>query len=392
MATTNEVCYICDMENMFKANVLQVLPALEQGGVERGTVEMAAYLQQHGWQAHVVSCGGPLVPKLLETGAIHFAMPLKPRTPWHVVANVFRLVAYIKQHRILLVHARSRAPAWSAFIACKITGTPFVATFHGTYSHRNKIKRLYNSVMIYGKYTIAISQFIQQHIKNIYPKNRSIVTVVPRGVLAEEFNPGQVDNTFFPALCAEFGIPQNQPVILLPGRLTRWKGQHILLEALQQIKHMPWVAVLVGGAGKKQHYLAELQQMAFAGGIADRVFFVGNQQKMAELYAAASVVLSTSIEPEAFGRVAIEAQAMGKPVIATAHGGSLETVQDQKTGWLIPPGDAKMLAFALKEALKSPQLLEKMGEAAYIYVSSTYTTNKMCAGELAIYKQILGIS
>lgn len=380
------------MTKKLEINVLQVVPALEQGGVERGTLELGKYINSKGWKSFVASEGGRLVKQLETEGSTHIELPLKPRTPWNILFNAFKLAKTIDEHNIQIVHARSRAPAWSAYLACKFTNTPFVTTFHGTYSNHNAFKRWYNSVMLKGKHVIAISDFIHNHILSVYGTQNCEISVVPRGCDEDLFSIDTISKQAFTNIAKKYHISNDKPIILMPGRITRWKGQKVLLEALFHVRHLEWNAVFVGDAGKgKHHFLAELQQYALDKKLADRVYFVGNQQHMPELYAFSDIAISASTDPEAFGRVAIESQFMKTPIIASAHGGSLETVKNGETGWLVPPSDAKMLAQAIKEALQSPENLKKMGEAAYTWSHENFTTQKMCEGEFNAYKNVLGI-
>lgn len=369
--------------------VLQVTAALEQGGVERGTVEMAAFIAASGAESFVASQGGRMVDELLQQGSRHFRLPLARRNPVAILYSAVRLRKILSAEKIDLVHARSRAPAWAAYIACRLTGVPFVTTFHGTHRIQNRFKKYYNSVMVRGERVIAISRLIKQHVMENYAVTDERIDVAPRGFNPARFYPGAVDAARLRSLRETLRLADTVPVIALPGRLTRWKGQTLFLEALGKIAHLQWQAVIIGGEGKKSSYLDELKKLARAEGIADRVHFVGDQADIVPFYAVSDIVVSASTEPEAFGRVAVEAQAMAKPVVASAHGGSLETVRNGETGWLFRNRDSGDLADKLRTALSVGNDLENIGAQGRKWVEENYTIDKMCQAEWAAYSKII---
>ena len=372
--------------------ILQVTAALEQGGVERGTVEMAAFIVRQNAESFVASQGGRMVEELAIAGAHHLFLPLARRNPISILFSAYKLAAFIKKEKIDLVHARSRAPAWAAYLACKVTGVPFLTTFHGTHKIQNCLKKFYNSSMVKGQRVIAISQFIRQHIIENYKISDELIDIASRGFDPERFDPDvySVDQKI--ALRHKLGCGQDDFIIALPGRLTRWKGQVLFLTALAEIKHLPWKALLVGGAGAKTAYLDELKQKCIDFGIADRVTFCGNQHDIAPYYAISDLVVSTSTDPEAFGRVAVEAQAMATPVIASAHGGSLETVKDSETGWLFANNNVQDLVRCLEHALSGHVDLKQMGICGREWVNRNYTIDRMCNAEWLSYKKVLNIN
>ena len=370
-------------------NILQVTAALEQGGVERGTVEMATFIVEQGAKSFVASQGGRMVSELEAQGSYHFKLPLAQRNPFTILYSATQLKKIIREKDISLVHARSRAPAWAAYLASRAAGVPFVTTFHGTHRIQNIFKKKYNSIMVSGQRVIAISQFIRNHIIENYGIDDSLIDVAPRGFDPRKFYPGVVEDRQIQELRISLGLKDGVPVISLPGRLTRWKGQLVFLEALGEIADLPWQALIIGGAGKKHDYLEELVTMTKTLGIVDRVKFVGNQPAIIPFYAVSDIVISASTEPEAFGRVAVEAQAMGKPVIASAHGGSLETVKDGETGWLFKNRDANDLAAKMRHALTENVKLEDIGCAARQWVEGHYTTDRMCRAEWESYTRVL---
>ncbi len=381
--------------NRFESNpmkVLQVTAALDQGGVERGTVEMADFIISQGGESFVASQGGRLVKDLEEGGTKHFLLPLARRNPLAILSSAWQLRKIIRRENIDLLHARSRAPAWATFFAGKMTGVKMVTTFHGTHRIQNRVKKWYNSIMVRGVRVIAISAFIKNHILQNYTVNEELIDIAPRGFNPALFDPDRIDPRQRQALKQQLGLTEETAIISLPGRLTRWKGQILFLEALAQLKEPKWQALLIGGGGKKTNYVNELKIVAEKFGIGDRVIFVGNQDDIVPYYAISDLVVSASTEPEAFGRVAVEAQAMAKPIIASAHGGSLETVKDGETGWLFANGDVIDLTDKLSNALSGKVDLSKIGEAGRQWVTENYTIDKMCQKEWDAYLKVPGIS
>ncbi len=372
--------------------ILQITAALEQGGVERGTVEMAAFIVSQRGQSFVASQGGRMVKELEEGGTRHFLLPLASRNPLTILYSAWQLRKIIRREKIDLLHARSRAPAWAAYFAGKMTGVKMVTTFHGTHRIQNSVKKWYNSVMVRGVRVIAISQFIKNHILQNYIANEDVIDVAPRGFNPTLFDPGLISAGQRQALKQQLGLAAGIAVVSLPGRLTRWKGQILFLEALAQIKDLEWQALLIGGGGTKTAYIKELKMRVEKLGIADRVLFVGSQEDIVPYYAISDLVVSASTEPEAFGRVAVEAQAMAKPIIASAHGGSLETVKDGETGWLFNNGDSADLADKLRIALSGDIDLTRVGISGRQWVAENYTIDKMCQGEWNAYLKVPGFN
>jgi glycosyltransferase involved in cell wall biosynthesis len=370
--------------------VLQVLPMLETGGVERGTIEVAEALVRAGFRALVASAGGRLVPELIHLGAEHVVLPLASKDPWVMWRNAAKLAAVIRDRRIAIVHARSRAPAWSARLAAHRTGARWVTTYHGTYNEGFPLKRRYNAVMASGERVIAISAFIAEHLMARHGTDPARVRIIPRGVDPRRFDPSLVSGERIVKLARAWRIPDAAPVVLLPGRLTRWKGQEVLIEALARMKRRDAVAVLAGDDQGRHGYRAGLEALAERLGLGARVRIVGDCADMPAALMLADVVVSASIEPEAFGRVVVEAQAMGRPVVATAHGGAAETVSPGETGWLVPPGDARALAAALDHALSlDAETRMALGARARKSVLARYTTERMCAATLDVYRELL---
>jgi glycosyltransferase involved in cell wall biosynthesis len=370
--------------------ILQVLPALETGGVERGAVQIAGATVRAGWRSIVASSGGGLVRELERAGARHLQLPLDTKNPFAIRANVDRLVRVIEAEGVDLVHARSRAPAWSAWSAARRKRIPFVTTFHGTYGDSNAFKRLYNAVMVRGEPTIAISEFIARHIIETYKVPAERLRVIPRGIDFERFSPERVQPHRMLQLVKDWRLPDGVPVILLPGRLTRWKGQTVLIEALTMLKRTDIVCVFVGSDQGRTNYREELERLVIGQGLQGRVRIVGDCQDMPAAYMLADVVVSASTKPEAFGRVPVEAQAMGRPIIATDHGGARETILDGITGWLVKPSDAEALATALTDAIDlSTEARLQLAEIAIEHARANFDQQAMCDATLAVYHEAL---
>ncbi len=376
---------------MTTPTILQVLPALETGGVERGAVQIAGAIVRAGWRSLVASAGGTMVRELDRMGAQHIQLPLDTKNPLAIRANIERLARIIRTERVDLVHARSRAPAWSAWSAAQREHVPFVTTFHGTYSAGNAFKRLYNSVMAKGEPVIAASEFIARHIVETYKVPPERLRLIPRGIDFEKFSPDRVQPFRMLQLVKDWRLPDDVRVILLPGRLTRWKGQTVLIEALTHVQRRDIVCVLAGSDQGRTPYHQELERLVAGQGLLGRVRIVGDCQDMPAAYMLADVVVSASIDPEAFGRVSVEAQAMGRPVIATDHGGSRETIIPDVTGWLVPPGDPQALATALTDALDlTVDARLRLAEVATEHARANFDQQTMCESTLAVYEEALG--
>jgi len=369
--------------------ILQVLPALRSGGVERGTLEIAEAQIAAGFRAIVASAGGEMVPALEALGAKHITLPLTAKSPWAMWRNAAALAALARAEGVALIHARSRAPAWSALIAARRLGLPFVTTYHGAYNEGFPGKRLYNSVMARGDRVIAISHFIADLIRARHGVDEARLRVIPRGVDPRRFDPALVSAERLAALRAAWGVAEGQPIIMLPARVTRWKGQMVLVEAMAQLPGDA-LALLVGDAAERPAFQAELQARIAGLGLQDRVRLVGHATDMPAALMLADVVVHASTDAEAFGRTVIEAQAMARPVIASDLGAPRETVAEGITGWRTPPGDAAALAAALSRALAmTDSERAALGARARAAVLSGYTTAAMQAATMATYRELL---
>lgn len=373
-----------------RATVLQVLPRLVSGGVERGTVDLAQALVAAGWNSLVASAGGPMVREIERAGATHITLPLASKNPLVMRANVRRLAEIIRQHGVDIVHARSRAPAWSARSAAKRAGAHFVTTFHNAYRGKSWLKRRYNAIMAGGERVIAISRFVAEHAAAVYGVKWDRIRVVHRGVDVKRFDPEKVGAERIVRLAGEWRLPDGVPIVMLPARVSRWKGHAVLIEAMRQLNR-PQVHVLLVGGGGSPRYQASLAQAIRRAGSAVTFRMLGECRDMPAAYMLADIVVSASTEPEGFGRVTVEAQAMGRPVIATAHGGSAETVVPGETGWLVPPGDAAALAEAIGRALDLPaEERRALALREIAQVRANFSIAAMAARTIAVYEELLG--
>ena len=369
--------------------VLQVLPRLVSGGVERGTIEVSAALCAAGWQSFVASAGGKMVYELTRHGAAHVALPLAAKNPLTIARNVGRLAALIERLDIDLVHVRSRAPAWSAWAAARRTRRHFVTTFHNAYGAGSRWRRWYNSVMGRGERVIAISHFVAAHAIATYGLAPERVRVIQRGVDLGRFDPRRVAPDRLVRLAAAWRLPDDRPVIMLPGRLTRWKGQLDLVEAIAGLGRTDLCCLLVGSDEGRPAYRRELEAVIARRGLGGVFHVLGDCDDMPAAFMLADVVVSASRRPEGFGRVIVEAQAMGRPVIATDHGGARETVRHGETGWLVAPGAPRALAAALAGALAlSPAERTALAGRAMAQAGE-FSSARMCAETLAVYAELL---
>jgi len=376
-----------------KPTVLQVLPSLEAGGggVERGAVDIALAVAKSGAKSLVASNGGAMARELERAKVPHFNLPLHSKNPWTVFANIGHLEKIIREHEVDIVHVRSRAPAWSAFSAARRADVHFVTTFHGTYTGANNFfKKYYNSIMVRGEKIIAISRFIKNHIQSTYGVDENRIRLVRRGIDLERFDPAKVSVERVVQLATKWRLPDGVPVVMLPGRMTRWKGQTVMIEALALLGRHDICCLLVGSDQWRTGYRMELDALIRQRGLSDMVHVVEHCVDMPAAYMMADVVVSASTDPEAFGRVAVEAQAMGRLIIAPDHGGARETVRPQKTGWLFPPGNAKALAEVLGRVLDL-DLTEReiLTKTAINYAVKNFCKRKMCVRTLAVYDEVM---
>ena len=395
----------CPPESFLAAKrptILQIIPELDTGGAELSTIEIAEAIERAGGRAIVLSEGGRLVQRLRDTGAELQFFPAAAKNPVRLWWNGRRIAEVVRRDGVDLIHARSRAPAWSAMMAARRTGLPFVTTYHGAYNERSPLKRLYNGVMARGDVVIANSQYTADLIRMRYGTPLDRLRVIYRGVDDRWFDPAKVAAQRVTALRKEWGVKPGARVILNAARLTRWKGQNVLIEAVRLLRERgrlgSGVLVLAGDAQGRGGYQRQLEQEVQKGGVAEQVRIVGHVDDMPAAFLAAHVAVVASIEPEAFGRTAAEAQMMGTPVIATDIGAPPETVLSasrvgagEATGWLVPPNDAERLAEALAAALTlTPEARTAMGARAHAHVARSFSLEGMKQQTLKVYDALLG--
>lgn len=374
--------------------ILQVLPALQQGGVERGTVEIARALTAAGIPNAVCSAGGPMVRQLEALGVPHLTLPVNRKNPFVLRRCAKELAAYCKAEGVTLMHVRSRAPAWAVKWASKRCGVKWMATFHGVYGTSPKwLKIPYNRVMLEGERTIAVSDYVKDHILATYAVDPAKVVRIHRGADTDVFRPDAVDpQDALAKKTLQLRFPADLPVITIPGRLTRWKGQEVFIEALGRMRNHKVGVLILGSDQGRTEFSDHLRTMA--GKLPDetKVVFKDHSSEMERVYALSEIVVNaSSAQPEAFGRTIPEAQAMGCLVLGTAHGGACETIEDGKTGFLVPPGDADAMAKKLDEMLEmSAEAKAAMRKAAVRSVRENFSTAKMCERTLALYRELHG--
>ncbi|MCC2646172.1 MAG: hypothetical protein K0R02_237 [Rickettsiaceae bacterium] len=379
------------MDNNQKKTILQVLPSLVAGGVERGTVDISKALVDNNYNSIVASNGGVLSKLITEHGAKHIEMPVDSKNPFQIYRNICRLVEIIKENKVDIIHARSRAPAWSCYFAAKKTGIKFITTFHGTYNFSNGIKKFYNSIMTKGERVIAVSDFIRKHIIDNYKINEDKIRLIHRGVDTASFDPAKIEVEKIVSLRAKYNIPEGVPVILLPGRFSQWKGQMFLLEALSRLKDKQFFCLIIGDQSRHPDFVNKLETKIATEGLKGKVLLAGAEYDMKSLYAMSDIIISASIEPEAFGRIAIEAQAMEKLIIATKCGGSCETVINKQTGLHVEPNDifdfAEKISYAL--SILGSEIHKNITKAARKSVIEHFSLEVMKNKTLAVYKELL---
>lgn len=370
--------------------ILQIIPELGPGGAEQGCIDMAAAIHQSGGKAYVMSHGGDRLHELLRHKAEHINAPVHSKNILTMYMNIARIRHAINKYKVDIVHVRSRAPAWSAYYACMGTGAKFMTTCHAPYNFTNALKRHYNSIMTRGERVIAISRHVANYIQSNYPIEPSKLRLIHRGVTLDKFHPSMVSAERMIKLSNEWRIPDGTSVIMLPGRITRWKGHHVLLEALEILGRKDLFCVLVGSDQGRKEYRQELENSIAEKGLDGRVRIVNHCDDMPSAYMLSTVIVSASTDPEGFGRIPIEAQAMGRPVIGTDHGGAQETIIPGQTGWLTKPSDPHDLARALKEALNlSEQERSNLSYNAIENVKNNFTKEKMCDATLHVYGELL---
>lgn len=373
-----------------KPVVMQVIPEIGPGGAEQGCVDICAELARCGAESIVVSNGGPRIAEILRAGGKHITLPVHSKNPLVMMKNIFSLKRLIRKHGVDIVHARSRAPAWSCLYACRGSGARFMTTCHAPYKITGGAKQFYNSSIAMGERVIAISNFVADYLQKSYSIDSSRIRIIHRGVALEKFHPGFVTPERMIKLANTWRIPDGACVVMMPGRLTRWKGHHVLIDAMAQIDRPDIFCIMVGADQNRTEYRKELENTIRSKNLEGRVRIVNHCDDMPAAYMMATVVVSASIEPEGFGRIAMEAQAMGRPVIATDHGGAQETIVRGETGWLVPPGDPEALARSIVEAVSlDPMQRAVLATRAMAHIAANFTKECMAAQTLDVYAELL---
>ena len=370
--------------------IVQILPALVRGGVERGTLETAAAIQKHGGRAIVISRGGPMVRHLDRIGAIHHKLDVNSKNPFRWPKIRRQLKALLVSERVDLVHVRSRAPAWIALPAATNLGIATVSTVHGRFLAGSAFKRRYNGKLLKTNHVIAISNYVKELITSQYFGIDDRLSVVHRGVDIDLFSSDKVNQTRIINFVDKLAIPEDVPVVMLPARATEWKGHHILLQALAKIKDLPFICLMVGAGDGKPAFVKGLVSFGDKLGLEGRFRLTPIVDDMPAALMVADVVVMPSITPEPFGRVALEAQAMGRPIVAFDHGGAVESIIPGKTGWLARPKDVNSLAEALVAALSlSPRQRKMLAKVARRHIEQNFSTETMCYETMKIYRRVL---
>ena len=377
--------------------VLQVIPKLGYGGAETGCYDIAHYLSENNCKSFIVTSGGELIKFVNKEKVKLIRLPVHSKNPIIILFNALALISIIFFYNISIVHARSRAPAWSCLLATKITGRKFVTTFHGTYNFNSKIKKFYNSVMVKSHLIIAGSNFIFSHIKDNYSdyfnaKNK--LMVIFRGINVDYFDPTTKTESEEKKLLKSWEMESNKKIILLPGRLTYWKGQESFLEAINlvniQLGYEAFQVVILGNDQGRNLYKKKLVRLSEQYRMTKQVKFIDHCKDMALAYKVSNIIVSSSIEPEAFGRVVVEAQSMEKIVIASNIGGSNETVIDEKTGYLFESGNPKSLSENILKVLNlDDTTLKTIGIEGRKNVVSKFNVEKMCFSTYSEYKKLI---
>jgi glycosyltransferase involved in cell wall biosynthesis len=385
-----------------RPTILQIIPELDTGGAELSAIEVAGAIAKAGGRAIVLSEGGRLVARLEAAGGEFVPFAASSKNPVRILWNARAMARLIRRDGVDLIHARSRAPAWSARLAARATGKPFVTTYHGAYGESSALKRVYNRVMADGDLVIANSNYTSRLVQDRYGTPPARIRVIHRGVDGGDFDPAAIAPDRVEALRRAWSVPPQARIILNPARLTSWKGQGVLIAAAKLLKERgelgDGVIVLAGDAQGRDAYRAALEQQIAEAGLGNEVRLVGHVADMPAAYHLAHLAVVASTQPEAFGRVGTEAQIMGCPVIATAIGAPPETVlaepsvpASERTGWLVAAGDAEALAAAVSAGLKMPpEDRLALGGRARAHVLRSFSLEAMRRQTLAVYDELLG--
>jgi glycosyltransferase involved in cell wall biosynthesis len=366
--------------------ILQTCPKLNQGGVERGTIEFANYLADNKIDNYICSNGGILVKQLTDT--THFTLPVHKKNPVSIIKCAFKLAKYVKNNDIDIIYARSRAPAWVGYFAAKLAKVEYVTTYHGAYSHENIFKKAYSWPMRAGKKIGVISEYIRQHLIDVYNTPEDKMMTAYRCFNQDRFNLDVLNTKELEAIKEKYNLDSGEVILCLVGRFSKTKGQIELVRALSKIKNENWKLLLVGSGDKRVS--KKVKDLIKEHKLEDKIILTGNQTKPEYFYAVADICFSVRVTPEAFGRTPLEAQALEKIVIATNKGGHLETVKDGETGFLVQTENLDDWAEKIKHAINlDAETRTNMGKQAKVWVNSKYTLEEMCKSELAICKEVL---
>ena len=377
--------------------VLQVIPKLGYGGAETGCYDLAHYLHENNCTSFIATSGGDLIKFIDKKKVKLFRLPVHSKNPLIIIFNTFALVFIILVNGISIVHARSRAPAWSCFLATKITRKKFVTTFHGTYNFNNSIKKFYNSIMVRSNLIIAGSNFIFSHINKNYSRYlgaKKKLLVIFRGINVDYFDPSTTTETQEKQLLIDWQIDKSKKIILLPGRLTSWKGQESFIEALslvnKELGYDSFYGVILGSDQGRNVYKKKIIRLVEQHRLTNQLKFIEHCKNMPVAYKISDLIVSASIEPESFGRIAVEAQSMKKPILASDIGGSNETVENGKTGFLFEAGNPVSLSNKILEILKLDEsTLKSMGNEGRKNIIKKFNVEKMCFSTYSEYKKLL---
>ena len=380
-----------------KLKVLQVIPKLGYGGAETGCYDLAHYLSENDCPSYIVTSGGELIKFINKKKVKLIKLPVQSKNPFLILFNAIALVFIILFHNISIVHARSRAPAWSCLLATKITRRKFVTTFHGTYNFKNLIKKFYNSIMVRSDLVIAGSNFVFSHVNESYSKflnYKKKFLVIFRGINVDYFDPSTILESEENQLLEDWNLSKDKKIILMPGRLTAWKGQELFIEALnlinKELGYLSFYAVILGSDQGRDIYSKKIKRLAEQYRLTKQLKFIDHCKNMPLAYKISDIIVSASIEPEAFGRVAVEAQSMEKPIIASDIGGSNETIDNNKTGFLFESTNVESLSKKIMKVLNLDEsTLKSMGIEGRKNVIKKFNVEKMCFSTYSEYKKLL---
>lgn len=370
--------------------IMQIIPELSAGGAEQGCIDVAAEIIRGGGKAIVISHGGNRVHELKRLGVQHINLPVHSKNPITIWRNIKRLRKIILNEGVNIVHVRSRAPAWSAIKACEGTNAHYMSTCHAPYNISGDWKRRYNSAITKGEIVIAISYYVAEYLQREYNVPHDKIRVIHRGITLDKFHPATVTPHRMVEVSKDWRVPDGSNIVLLPGRLTRWKGHHVLIEAMEKLNRKDLFCVMIGSDQGRTEYRRELEKTIEEKGLSEQVRIVDHCNDMPAAYMLSSIIVSASTDPEGFGRIPVEAQAMGRPIIATNHGGACETVIDGETGWLVEPGNADELAHAISQVmLLTDDQRAQLALKAMNNIATNFTRETMVDKTMDVYAEIL---